>query len=88
MKTIAQQLNITKFPFEIDDKNDNLIYFQDSYDYWWKREYDKNGNEIYFENSSNFWWKSEYDENNNEIYHEDSDGVIYDNRTKQKINKL
>ena len=30
MKTIAQQLNVTEFPFEIKDKNGNLTYFEDS----------------------------------------------------------
>jgi hypothetical protein len=30
MKTIAQQLNITDFPFEINDKNGNEIYFENS----------------------------------------------------------
>ena len=30
MKTIAQQLNVTDFPFEIKDKNGNQIYFEDS----------------------------------------------------------
>ena len=28
MKTIAQQLNITEFPFIIKDENGNRIYFE------------------------------------------------------------
>ena len=40
MKTIAQQLNVTEFPFEIRDKNGNQIYFEDSKGYWYKNEYD------------------------------------------------
>ena len=51
MKTIAQQLNIKDFPFEIKDKNGNITYFEDSTGYWYKKEYDSNVNEIYFENS-------------------------------------
>ena len=51
MKTIAQQLNVKDFPFEIKDKNGNLIYFKNSYGFWSKSEYDFNGNQIYFENS-------------------------------------
>ena len=35
MKTIAQQLNIKEFPFEIKDENGNVIY------------YDSNNNVIY-----------------------------------------
>ena len=30
MKTIAQQLNIKEFPFEITDKNGNEVYFEES----------------------------------------------------------
>jgi len=51
MKTIAQQLNITYFPFTIKDKNGNQTYFENSNGYWFKREFDSNGKEIYFENS-------------------------------------
>jgi hypothetical protein len=52
MKTIAQQLGIKQFPFEIKDKNGNQIYYENSDGFWVKLEYDSNGNEIYFENSS------------------------------------
>jgi hypothetical protein len=52
MKTIAQQLNVTEFPFIIKDKNRNSIYYENSDGYWWKHEYDSNGNQIYFENSN------------------------------------
>jgi len=50
--TIAQQLNITTFPFEIMDNQGRLIYFEESYGYWEKAEYDQNGNQIYYENSN------------------------------------
>jgi len=82
MKTIAQQLNVTEFPFEIRDKNRNEIYFEDSNAYWTKREYDENNNEVYYEDSDGFWTKSEYDKNSNVIYYEDSYGKIVDNRPK------
>ena len=74
MKTIAQQLNIKEFPFEIKDKNNNKLYFENSYGYWIKREFDKNNNEVYYENSIGSWVKREYDENNNKLYYENSDG--------------
>jgi hypothetical protein len=57
MKTIAQQI---KWDFEangfleIRDKNDNLIYLENSNGYWTKWEYDSKGNKIYFENSKGY----------------------------------
>ena len=51
MKTIAQQLNVKEFPFEIKDKNGNRIYHEDSFAFWIKREFDENNNRIYYENS-------------------------------------
>lgn len=52
MKTIAQQLKIKGFPFEIKDSTGNVIYYEDSSGYWEKREYDARGNRIYFEDSN------------------------------------
>lgn len=84
-KTIAQQLNITEFPFEIKDNNDELIYFEDYYGYWWKHEYNKDGNLTYTEDSNGIWEKTEYDEEGNMSYHESSKGgVMLDNRPKPK----
>ena len=50
--TIAQQLKIKEFPFEINDSNGKVIYFETSTGFWIKREYDDNGNLIYWENSN------------------------------------
>ena len=83
MKTIAQQLNIQEFPFEIKNKNGNIIYYENSNGYWRKREFNTNGNRIYFENSRGYWIKREYDTNGNQIYYEDSNGEIVDNRSKK-----
>jgi len=52
MKTIAEQLNIKEFPFEITDKYGNVIYFENLEKSWYKQEFDCNSNIIYFENSS------------------------------------
>jgi hypothetical protein len=52
MKTIAQQLNVTDFPFVIKDKNNNEIYYEHSSGYWWKQEFDENNNRVYYENLS------------------------------------
>jgi hypothetical protein len=74
MKTIAQQLNITEFPFVIKDSQGNQIYYENSYGGWYKQEYDSQGNEIYYENLTGFWLKSEYDSNGNIIYSENLTG--------------
>jgi hypothetical protein len=82
IKTIAQELKVTEFPFIIKDKNGNEIYYEYSNGFWGKREYDQKGNPIYFENSTGFWSKREYNQNGNRIYYENSGGVIVDRRPK------
>ena len=85
MKTIAQQI---KWDFEangdlkIKDKNGKLIYWEDSYGFWSKREWDFQGKLIYLEDSNRTWIKYEYDSKGNQIYYEDSRGVIKDQRPK------
>jgi hypothetical protein len=51
MKTIAQQLNIKEFPFEIKDSHGNQVYYENSEGYWAKWEYDSDGNQVYYEDS-------------------------------------
>ena len=77
MKTIAQQLNIKDFPFQIYDKRGNMIYLETHDGFWAKREYDSNGKPTYYENSCGFWEKREYDSDGNETYYENSDGYRY-----------
>jgi len=74
MKTISQQLNIKSFPFEIKDKNGNIIYCEDNDGFWFKKEYDEKNNLLYTESSKGYWGKYTYDENGNEIYYEENDG--------------
>jgi len=81
-QTIAQFLNIQKFPFKIKNENGKEIYIEYSNGYWSKREYDLNGKEIYWEDSSEAWIKKEYDLNGKEIYFENSNGIVHDNRPK------
>ena len=80
--TIAQQLNVTTFPFVIKDTDGNQIYYEHFSGFWIKREYDAHGNRIYCEHSDGYWSKREYDANGKEIYYENSDGVIIDKRPK------
>ena len=74
MKTIANQLNIKKFPFEINDHNGNRIYYEDSEGFWIKKEFDCNNNELRYESSNGYWFIKEYDSKYNEIYYEESRG--------------
>jgi len=67
---------VEKFPENLYDTNDNLIYHENSDGQWVKYEYDDNGNVIYYENSVDGGWrKREYDSNGNVVYFENSDGV-------------
>ena len=83
-QTIAKQI---KWDFEtngdlnIRDKDDKVIYFENSFGYWVKCEYNSQG-VIYHEESNKYWAKWEYDSEGNQIYFEDSNGVIIDNRHK------
>jgi hypothetical protein len=72
--TIAKQLKIKEFPFEIKDSKGKQIYFENSNGYWSKREYDSEGNRIYYEDSDGDWVKREYDSEGNQIYYENSNG--------------
>ena len=76
MKTIAQQLNIKDFPFNIKDKNGNLLYFEDSDGLWLKNEFDSKGNVTYSKHSNGYSVKRKFDSNGNEIYFENSEGMI------------
>jgi hypothetical protein len=88
MKTIAQQLNVKEFPFEIKDKNGNVIYRENFNGTWSRWEYIPNslGEETYSEDSNGFWYKRKFDSNGEEIYYENSYGESYgyieDNRPK------
>jgi hypothetical protein len=72
--TIAQQLNVKEFPFEIKDKRGNVIYYECSDGVWLKREYDVNGEQTRYEMSNGTWWVREYDAKGNQTKLEWSDG--------------
>lgn len=83
--TIAQQLKVKEFPFEIKDSKGKQIYSENSTGYWYKREYDSRGKVIYYEDSTGTWIKWEYDSNGKQIYYESSTGYIEDDRPKEVI---
>ena len=71
MKTIAQQLNVTEFPFEIKNSQGKIIYFEKSNGYWHKSEYNSQRNVSYFEKSNGYWHKKEYNSQGKVIYSKD-----------------
>jgi hypothetical protein len=84
--TVAQLLKHdfeSKSDLYLYDSNGNIIYYESSNEFWYKKEFDSNGNNIYFENSDRYWYKRDFDDNGNEIYYEDSYGTIIDNRPKK-----
>jgi hypothetical protein len=85
--TIAQQLGIKEFPFDIKDSKDRLIYCEHSDEYWVKYEYNSKGNLILCKNSKQFWAKEELDADGYRIYYENSNGEIIDNRPKTEVQK-
>jgi YD repeat-containing protein len=78
MKTLSEtykELGIGfTFPIKIKDSNGRATYYEDSYGYWSKREYDANGNETYYENSNGDWYNYKYDANGKLTYFENSGG--------------
>ncbi len=62
------------FPILIKDSNGYATYYENSDEFWYKREYDSNGNVTYYEDSANYWYKCEYDANGIETYYENSTG--------------
>ena len=65
------------FPIKIKNANGYETYYENSYDYWSKSEYDAKGNRTYCENSNGDWYKWEYDAKGNVTYYEASDGFWY-----------
>jgi hypothetical protein len=59
--TIAQFLNVKTFPFQIKDENGRELYYENSYGYWYKNEFDVNGNKTYHESSIGFWFRFKHD---------------------------
>ena len=85
MKTIAQQLNIKDFPFEVMDKESRLIYHETVNSFWSKSEYDSDGNKTYYENSNGYVEGWQYDSDGNVTYYWNNEGVIRDNRPAETI---
>ena len=75
MKTKAQQLGITDFPYEERDKNGYVTYWENSYGDWELSVVNDVGNVTYHESSGGYSWNSKFDNDGNEIYCDYNDGT-------------
>ena len=75
MTTIAKQLNVDYFPFEIYDRYWFLIYYEEEDGKWVRYENDLEGFPVYSEESSGYWIKSKYNEMGSLLYWENSEGL-------------
>lgn len=68
--TKAQQLGITKFPYEEKDDKGRITYCEYGDGKWSKRQYDDNDNLIEYENSelNEFCCSRRFDEKRNKIW--------------------
>jgi len=90
-KSISEFLgleNESDFPIKIKDKNNNLIYYEDSNREWTKYKYDSNGFEIYYERDNGCWRKKKYDNQGYPIYWENSSGEWFKKEFDDKGNLI
>ena len=69
----GNELNI-QYPIEIKDKDGDVVYYENSDGFWYKKEFDSDGNLTYYKRSNGDWFKREYDSKGNLTYFENSDG--------------
>ena len=75
MKTKAQELGITDFPYEEYDDNGNVTYWENSRGDWELSVVNDIGNVTYYESSGGYSWNSKFDNDGNEIYCDYNDGT-------------
>jgi YD repeat-containing protein len=83
--TIAQQLNITEFPFEIKTNAGLPVYTEGQDGRWYRFKYNANGDITRYETSTGYWYTWEYDADGDIIYRETQDGVTYDERNHKAV---
>ena len=75
MKTKAEELGITKFPYKEFDGKGNLTYEEWEDGLWWKYEFDDKSNMTNRECSYGDWWNRKFDKEGNTTYLEYHDGI-------------
>ena len=81
----GKPLNV-KFPIKLKDDKRNVVYFENSNGFWFKKEYDQNNNVVYYEDSDASWFKQEYDQNINVVYYKDSNDYWFKKEYDQNNN--
>jgi hypothetical protein len=86
LKTKAQHLGITEFPYiEYDEKN-RIIYYEQHDGYWYKKQWHKCGYDSLVLFNTGLFIKYDFNDKGKQIYCEDFFNVISDNRNiKQKL---
>ena len=90
-QTIGQWLNWdfeANGDFEIRNKDNKIIYVENSDRFWAKWELDSENRTIYYEDSDGYWEKQEYDSQGNEIYYESSNGFWEKKEYDSQGNKI
>ena len=72
--TIAQQLNVTEFPFEIKTNAGLPVYTENQDGEWYRFEYNANGEIVRYETSTGYWYTWEYNDRGMRIRYDCSDG--------------
>lgn len=57
------------------DEYGNLIFYQNSNGWWWRKEFDDRGNCLYHADASGWWVRNTYNENNEKIGYENYLGI-------------
>ena len=87
---LAEKFNhdFKKGNFKLFDSNGNKIYYENSNEYWFKKEFDSNGKTSYYVDSTGYWVKTEFDSKGNQIFFEDSKGFWSEKEFDSKGNLI
>ena len=83
LKTKAQQLGITEFPYmELDEKK-RIIYYEQKDGYWYKKEWHKCGYDSLVLFNTGLYIKYDFNDKGKQIYCETFAYPIYDSRNEK-----
>lgn len=79
IKNGIYELKVDNSFVEITNKNGDVVYFETSDGFWYRKELDKKGNVVFRKDSNGKLLVREFDEDNKVIYCATEDGVKFDN---------